>query len=92
MKFKITDSDIEFAVDRAIAQNDNESVIEGEFIKADHFAEILLENVNIDGFFGNTLIKSWSKKGGIVCKNLHCNNFSGAIRTNVDEKYKCETI
>lgn len=92
VKFKITDSDIEFAVDRATAQNDNESVIEEEFIKADNFAEILLENVNIDGFFGNTLIKSWSKKGEIVCKNLHCNNFSGAIRTNVDEKYECETI
>ena len=65
VKFKIIDSDITFAVDRATTQHSNEFVGEGEFMKADNFAEILLENVNIDGIFGNTLIKSWSRDGEI---------------------------
>lgn len=61
-------------------------------MKADNFAEILLENVNIDGVFGNTLVKSWSKAGEIICKNLHCNNFNGDLRDDTDEKYECEAI
>lgn len=93
VRCRITDSDIAFAEDRTVRNGGTHiDYCEEEFMKADNFDEIILDNVNIKGVTGKTLIKSWSKDGEVICRNLHCDNFNGEIRVNTDEKYECEGV
>ena len=62
------------------------------FIKAAHFGNIVLENVQIHNYSGYAFIKIWSEKGNIEINNLKANIREEDIRTMATEPFECDPI
>lgn len=43
-----------------------------DFIHTCHYAQILLENVRIEGLSSGALVRSWGDDGKLICKNVVC--------------------
>lgn len=61
------------------------------FIKAAHFGNIMLENVQIDNYSADDFIKTWSDGGTIKISNLKA-NIKEDIRTIAKEPFECNPI
>lgn len=62
------------------------------FMKAANFGNIVLENVQIDNYSGDSFIKTWSEGGNIKINNLKANIREEEIRTMATESFECNPI
>ncbi len=61
------------------------------FMNACNYEKIKLENVRLENYRGDTLIKTWSD-GEIDIKEVYCNNLPGQLIKRAEDKFDCKAI
>ncbi len=62
------------------------------FMLVAHYGKLDLENVNIEGYKGNALIKTWSDGGEIVRNGLNCDVKENEFLVRINEPFVCNKI
>jgi len=65
---------------------------EEPFMKAAHFGQITLENVQVDNYNGEAFIMTWSEGGNIKVNNLRADIKEDTVRVMATQPFECAAI
>ncbi len=69
-----------------------EGAEETPMFRVAHCDEIKLENVKVNGYQGNSLIRAWSDGIKVTTENFECNVKEGELLVRADEEFVCRPI